>query len=82
MHNRFFELVDTGGMGAKDVDNLSEQIEAQIEIAIDSADVCTSCATISAVPVIVQPPASRVTGCGAQRVRWMRARSYLSSSSS
>ena len=37
--NRFFEIVDTGGMGINDVDNLSQEIEEQIEVAIDSADV-------------------------------------------
>ena len=39
-HNaRFFELVDTGGIGIEDVDNLTKEIEQQIETAIDSADV-------------------------------------------
>src|SRR5207237_1373550 len=28
---RFFELVDTGGMGLADVDNLTDQVERQIE---------------------------------------------------
>ena len=37
--DRFFELVDTGGIGIEDVDNLTKQIEEQIETAIDSADV-------------------------------------------
>ena len=32
---RFAELVDTGGMGIKDVDNLTEQVEDQIQVAID-----------------------------------------------
>jgi GTPase len=36
---RFFELVDTGGMGVRDVDNLTADIEKQIEIAIDHAAV-------------------------------------------
>ena len=35
---RFVELVDTGGMGVADGDNLSEHIEGQIQTAIDSAD--------------------------------------------
>jgi GTP-binding protein len=35
--DRYFELVDTGGMGVEDVDNLTTQIEQQIETAIDSA---------------------------------------------
>jgi len=37
--DRFFELVDTGGMGIEDVDDLTEEIQEQIEAAIDSADV-------------------------------------------
>lgn len=36
---RFFELVDTGGMGVVDADNLSEDVAQQIELAINSADV-------------------------------------------
>jgi GTP-binding protein len=35
---RFFEIVDTGGMGIKDIDNLTEHIEQQIETAIDLAE--------------------------------------------
>ncbi len=39
-HNeRFFELIDTGGMGVEDVDNLTDDVRNQIEVAIDSADV-------------------------------------------
>ncbi len=37
--DRFFELVDTGGMGIKDVDNLTAEIERQIDAAIDQAAV-------------------------------------------
>lgn len=36
--NRYFELVDTGGIGIVDADNLSEDIERQIEFAIHEAD--------------------------------------------
>jgi GTP-binding protein len=36
---RFVELVDTGGIGIEDVDNLTEHIEEQIQTAIDSATV-------------------------------------------
>ncbi len=36
---RFVELVDTGGIGIVDSDDLSEHIEEQIQVAIDSADV-------------------------------------------
>jgi len=36
---RFFELVDTGGVGINDVDNLTEEIEDQIELALETADV-------------------------------------------
>ena len=38
-HERFFELVDTGGMGIEDVDDLTEHIEQQISVAIESAHV-------------------------------------------
>jgi GTP-binding protein len=37
--DRFVELVDTGGMGVRDPDKLTEQIENQIQLAIDSAAV-------------------------------------------
>jgi len=39
IQERFVELVDTGGMGIKDSDNLTEHIEDQIQIAVESADV-------------------------------------------
>ncbi|MCA9099875.1 MAG: ribosome biogenesis GTPase Der [Planctomycetales bacterium] len=34
---RYFELIDTGGMGFEDPDNLTSRIEEQIETAVDSA---------------------------------------------
>lgn len=37
--DRYFELVDTGGMGIEDVDNLTVHIERQIDTAIDRAHV-------------------------------------------
>ncbi len=37
--DRYFELVDTGGMGHNDVDNLTEHVSEQIETAIETADV-------------------------------------------
>jgi GTP-binding protein len=36
---RFVELVDTGGIGVADVDDLTDQIEKQIQYAIEQADV-------------------------------------------
>jgi GTPase len=39
-HNdRFFEIVDTGGMGIEDVDNLTKEVEQQIATGIEEADV-------------------------------------------
>src|SRR5438094_7424278 len=35
----YFELVDTGGIGIVDVDNLTKEVEQQIELAIEQADV-------------------------------------------
>jgi GTP-binding protein len=37
--DRFVELMDTGGMGIQDVDNLTLQVERQIEAAIEQAQV-------------------------------------------
>lgn len=37
--DRFFELTDTGGMGIEDTDDLTMEVEQQIETAIDLADV-------------------------------------------
>ena len=37
--DRYFELVDTGGMGIEDEDDLTRQVEEQIATAIDSGDV-------------------------------------------
>jgi GTP-binding protein len=36
---RWFEIIDTGGMGIQDVDNLTEDVERQINVAIAEADV-------------------------------------------
>ena len=36
---RYFELMDTGGMGIVDADNLTDDVERQIAVAIDSAAV-------------------------------------------
>src|SRR5438067_5118881 len=36
---RYFDLVDTGGMGIEDSDNLTAEVESQIEAAIDQAAV-------------------------------------------
>lgn len=35
---RYFELVDTGGMGIEDADDLTEDVERQIDVAIADAD--------------------------------------------
>lgn len=37
--DRFFELVDTGGIGINDVDNLTKEIDDQINAALETADV-------------------------------------------
>jgi GTP-binding protein len=39
LDSRYIELVDTGGIGVADVDDLTDQIERQIALALDSADV-------------------------------------------
>ena len=37
--DRYFELIDTGGMGVVDEDNLTDDVVRQIEVALHSADV-------------------------------------------
>lgn len=37
--NRYFELIDTGGIGIVDSDDLTEDVEKQIQLAIEQADV-------------------------------------------
>ena len=37
LRDRYVELVDTGGIGIQDADNLTAEIEQQIELAIESA---------------------------------------------
>jgi GTP-binding protein len=37
-NDRYFEIVDTGGMGIKDIDNLTAHVEEQIQTAIDLAE--------------------------------------------
>lgn len=37
--DRYFELFDTGGIGIEDTDNLTADVEKQIQIALDQADV-------------------------------------------
>src|SRR6266542_1986117 len=39
VEDRYCELVDTGGMGIQDVDDLTEDVERQIRVAIDEAAV-------------------------------------------
>src|SRR4029077_2234459 len=36
---RYFELIDTGGIGIEDTDNLTAEVEKQIQLAIESAAV-------------------------------------------
>ncbi|MBX3450195.1 MAG: ribosome biogenesis GTPase Der [Planctomycetaceae bacterium] len=37
--DRYFELIDTGGIGIVDVDDLSEEIDHQIDIGLNEADI-------------------------------------------
>src|SRR5436190_6124573 len=36
---KYFELIDTGGIGIEDSDNLTDDVERQIKLAIEQADV-------------------------------------------
>jgi GTP-binding protein len=48
---RWFELIDTGGMGMQDKDNLTAQVEAQIGRAIDQAAVIIFLVDVRTGPV-------------------------------
>ncbi len=39
IRDRFAELVDTGGMGLEDADNLTDLVEEQIQTAVESASI-------------------------------------------
>ncbi len=39
VEDRYFELIDTGGMGIEDPDKLTADVEHQIQVALESADV-------------------------------------------
>src|SRR5918993_5064096 len=38
IEGKFLEIIDTGGMGIKDSDDLTKEVEEQIETAMESAD--------------------------------------------
>ncbi len=48
---RYFEIVDTGGIGINDVDELDEEIEHQIEIGIQGADLLLFVVDAKAGPI-------------------------------
>ena len=49
--NRYFDLVDTGGMGNEDKDHLTEDVERQIRLAIELADVVLFLVDVRSGPV-------------------------------
>jgi GTP-binding protein len=49
--NRYFDLVDTGGMGNEDKDHLTLDVERQIRLAIESADVVLFLVDVRTGPV-------------------------------
>lgn len=49
--DRYFEIVDTGGIGINDVDELDEEIEHQIEIGIQGADLLLFVVDAKAGPI-------------------------------
>lgn len=62
---RFFEIVDTGGIGINDVDDLDEEIEQQIEYGIQMADVLVFVVdAIDGVTTLDQRIAQRIRAIG------------------
>jgi len=67
-HNaRFFELVDTGGIGIQDSDNLSKQVEEQVETALETADLVL----FLSIPALESPRSMSRSpaGCGTSKSR-------------
>ena len=62
--DQYFEIIDTGGIGINDVDDLSEEIEDQISRAIESADVLVFVVDVrDGVTALDQHVAERLRGC-------------------
>ena len=60
---RYFEIVDTGGIGINDVDDLDQEIEDQIELGIQGADVLLFVVDAKAGPIgLDQRVAERLRG--------------------
>src|SRR5262245_26596223 len=57
--DRYFELVDTGGMGIQDADNLTAEVERQIEAALDGAHVILFVTDVRAGVVPLDDEAAR-----------------------
>ncbi|MSU78576.1 MAG: ribosome biogenesis GTPase Der [Gemmataceae bacterium] len=49
--DRYVEITDTGGMGIEDIDNLTEDVERQITLAIERADVIVFLVDVRTGPV-------------------------------
>ena len=61
--SRYFEIIDTGGIGINDVDELDEEIEQQIEIGIQGADILLFVVDAKAGPIgLDQRVAKRLRG--------------------
>ncbi|MBI3822282.1 MAG: ribosome biogenesis GTPase Der [Planctomycetes bacterium] len=59
----YFELTDTGGMGIDDIDNLTSDVERQINLAIDRADVLLFLVDVKTGPVpLDEEVATRLRG--------------------
>lgn len=62
-NDRFFEVIDTGGMGVEDVDGLTEDVEKQIAVGLEEADLI----------LFVLDAQTGVTGLDQKVVRKVRA---------
>jgi GTP-binding protein len=65
LDNRYIELTDTGGMGIEDVDQLTEDVERQISLAIDKASLLLFVVDAKTGPVpLDEEVARRLRGIG------------------
>ncbi|MBI2807710.1 MAG: ribosome biogenesis GTPase Der [Planctomycetes bacterium] len=57
--DRYLELTDTGGMGIEDIDNLTADVERQIQFAIDRADLVIFLVDVRTGPVPLDDEVTR-----------------------
>jgi GTPase SAR1 family protein len=66
---RWFEVIDTGGIGIVDRDDLGREVEAQVQLAVESADIVLFVVDVTTASTPLDP---RSLACAARRCPWSR----------